>query len=226
MSYDSSKLQVCRLAWHLFSRKEGNRGRWPVYDDHTDDELISQRTTVLGNGFGPDDRRYRRVVVESRRLARGSSCPATGPTTMSPPASAVARSATGPWPGGSCRRTSSCDRPTAAPDGSTVDDWPISYDDLEPCYEKAEWEVGVSGDDTREPVCPAPQEAAADARLPLQQGGRDPGGGGEAAGLASLSHPDAFAIRSPTAAGRRVCTCATASVSPAPSMPRTARRTR
>jgi choline dehydrogenase-like flavoprotein len=33
-----------------------------------------------------------------------------------------------------------------APEGSTLDDWPISYDDLEPFYEKAEYEIGVSGD--------------------------------------------------------------------------------
>ena len=32
--------------------------------------------------------------------------------------------------------------------GSTLEDWPISYADLEPYYEKAEWEIGVSGDDT------------------------------------------------------------------------------
>ncbi len=32
--------------------------------------------------------------------------------------------------------------------GSTLDDWPISYQDLEPYYTKAEWEIGVSGDDT------------------------------------------------------------------------------
>jgi len=31
-------------------------------------------------------------------------------------------------------------------EGSTLDDWPISYDDLEPWYEKAEYEIGVSGD--------------------------------------------------------------------------------
>ena len=30
--------------------------------------------------------------------------------------------------------------------GSTLDDWPIGYDDLEPFYEKAEYEIGVSGD--------------------------------------------------------------------------------
>src|SRR5208282_5259961 len=32
-------------------------------------------------------------------------------------------------------------------EGSTLEDWPISYADLEPYYEKAEWEIGVSGDD-------------------------------------------------------------------------------
>lgn len=31
------------------------------------------------------------------------------------------------------------------PDGSALQDWPIGYDDLEPYYARAEWEVGVSG---------------------------------------------------------------------------------
>jgi choline dehydrogenase-like flavoprotein len=35
-----------------------------------------------------------------------------------------------------------------AVEGSTLDDWPITYDELEPYYEKAEWEIGVSGDET------------------------------------------------------------------------------
>jgi len=35
-----------------------------------------------------------------------------------------------------------------AVEGSTLDDWPIAYQDLEPYYEKAEWEIGVSGDDS------------------------------------------------------------------------------
>src|SRR5436190_2517577 len=29
------------------------------------------------------------------------------------------------------------------PEGSSLVDWPISYDDLEPFYERAEWELGV-----------------------------------------------------------------------------------
>ena len=31
------------------------------------------------------------------------------------------------------------------PEDSGLADWPISYDDLEPCYDRAEWEVGVCG---------------------------------------------------------------------------------
>ena len=32
------------------------------------------------------------------------------------------------------------------PEGSSLADWPIAYDDLEPFYERAEWELGVAGD--------------------------------------------------------------------------------
>ena len=47
------------------------RGKWNTYEDTTDDELRSQRTTALGNPYGPDDERYRRVA-----MARwpGASC--------------------------------------------------------------------------------------------------------------------------------------------------------
>lgn len=31
-------------------------------------------------------------------------------------------------------------------DASTLEDWPLSYDDLEPFYDKAEYELGVSGE--------------------------------------------------------------------------------
>jgi choline dehydrogenase-like flavoprotein len=34
------------------------------------------------------------------------------------------------------------------PVGSSLADWPISYEDLEPDYDRAEWEIGVSGDPT------------------------------------------------------------------------------
>lgn len=34
------------------------------------------------------------------------------------------------------------------PEGSSLSDWPITYEELEPYYERAEWEIGVSGDGT------------------------------------------------------------------------------
>ena len=33
----------------------------------------------------------------------------------------------------------------ALPQGSTLEDWPLTYDELEPCYDTIEWELGVSG---------------------------------------------------------------------------------
>lgn len=35
------------------------------------------------------------------------------------------------------------------PDGSSLVDWPIGYDELAPWYDRAEWEIGVSGDGAR-----------------------------------------------------------------------------
>lgn len=33
------------------------------------------------------------------------------------------------------------------PEGSSLADWPLSYEDMEPYYERAEWEIGVCGED-------------------------------------------------------------------------------
>jgi gluconate 2-dehydrogenase alpha chain len=35
--------------------------------------------------------------------------------------------------------------PSAIPAGSTVEDWPLSYEELEACYDKVEYAIGVSG---------------------------------------------------------------------------------
>ena len=35
--------------------------------------------------------------------------------------------------------------PNSIPKGSTLEDWPVTYDDLEPYYDHVEYEVGVSG---------------------------------------------------------------------------------
>jgi gluconate 2-dehydrogenase alpha chain len=34
---------------------------------------------------------------------------------------------------------------SAIPEGSTLEDWPVSYQELEPYYDKVEYAIGVSG---------------------------------------------------------------------------------
>ncbi len=122
------------------------RGKWYSAADCRKDDLHNQRTTVLGNAFGPDDERNPRVLVDKRgeRIVFPSegdynnNAASVGGGTFSYGAQAWRymekdfrmRSTYGAVP------------------GSTLEDWPVSYSEMEPYYEKAEWEMGVSGDDT------------------------------------------------------------------------------
>lgn len=126
------------------------RGGWPSFEEHGHDELISQRTTVLGNAFGPDDGRHRRVIENRDGSTRivlpseggyGNNAACVGSGTVSYGAMA--------W-----RFMEQDFRMRSlygTPEGSTLEDWPVTYRDLEPFYEKAEWEIGVSGEAGRNP---------------------------------------------------------------------------
>jgi len=129
------------------------RGNWISYDDHTNDELLSQRITVLGNSCGPDDNRYKRVYVEpdgKKRIvlpseyeySNNAACVGSGTVTYGAMA----------WR--FMEEDFKMKTTYGEVAGSTLDDWPISYTDLEPYYEKAEWEIGVSGDDSLNPYAP------------------------------------------------------------------------
>jgi len=121
------------------------RGPWYTANDCRKDDLRNQRTTVLGNAFGPEDEGNPRVAVDSRGVARimlpseggySNNAACVGGGTLSYGAMA--------WrflPQDFRMRST-----YGAPAGSSLEDWPISYDDLEPFYEKAEYEIGVSGD--------------------------------------------------------------------------------
>jgi len=123
------------------------RGKWNTPFDDLKDDLRNQRVSVLGAPFGPDDERNPRVVVDALGQERivvpsdgdyNNNAACVGGGTVSYGAMA--------W------RFMEQDfrmRSTyGTVEGSTLDDWPISYQDLEPYYEKAEWEIGVSGDDS------------------------------------------------------------------------------
>ncbi len=121
------------------------RGKWYTAADCRKDDLRNQRTTVLGNAFGPGEEGNPRVWVDANGQphtaqanegAYQNNAACVGGGTLSYGAQA--------WrylPQDFRMRST-----YGAPPGSSLEDWPISYDDLEPFYEKAEWEIGVSGD--------------------------------------------------------------------------------
>ena len=104
----------------------------------------------MGNAFGPDDEHYRRVVVN----ADGSQTIVVPSDIDYNNVAACVGSGTVSY-GAMAWRFMAEDfrlKSTYGPvEGSTLDDWPISYDDLEHCYEKAEWEIGVAGDASLNP---------------------------------------------------------------------------
>lgn len=120
------------------------RGGWPSFDDHDHDELISQRTTVLGNAFGPDNDRYSRVVVGRDGTAR-VVLPSEGAYNNNAACVGSGTVSYGAMAWRFMEQDFRMKSTYGALDGSTLEDWPVSYQDLEPFYEKAEWEIGVAG---------------------------------------------------------------------------------
>jgi len=121
------------------------RGKWYTANDCRKDDLRNQRTTVLGNAFGPEDEGNPRVVVDS-----------TGAAQVVLPSEGAYQNNAACVGGGTLSYGAQAWRYMpqdfrmksiyGAPTGSSLEDWPISYDDLEPFYDKAEYEIGVSGD--------------------------------------------------------------------------------
>ncbi len=120
------------------------RGRRQNFAETGHDELRSQRTTVLGNAFGPDDERYVRQVpsggskwrnVPPSEGAYNNVAAVVGGGTLSYGAMA--------WR--YMEKDFKLKSTYGAPANSSLEDWPITYQDLEPFYAKAEWEIGVSG---------------------------------------------------------------------------------
>ena len=89
------------------------------------------------------------------------------------------------------------------PEGSGLADWPISYDQMEPDYDRAEWEIGVCGSGAamtlhgpRRRDFPMPPAAANPQRALLGDAARK---------LGWVSHPVPLAINSVPYNGRPAC---------------------
>jgi choline dehydrogenase-like flavoprotein len=135
------------------------RGGWPSFEDHDHDELISQIWyTPIAAAFGPDDKRNFRMVAGSD----GAWTKALPSEPSFGNIAACVGSGTASYGAMAWRfmeedfRMKSVYGPL---EGSTLEDWPISYQDLELCYERAEWEIGVAGELGSNPFSP-PQARA------------------------------------------------------------------
>jgi choline dehydrogenase-like flavoprotein len=143
------------LAFAGFKTLLLERGKWNTAADCRKDDLRNQRTSVLGHPFGPDDEGNPRVIVDRGGRLRvvepsgpgyNNNAACVGGGTLSYGAMA--------WrfhPNDFMMCTVYASKVPAAFVNSTLDDWPIRYEDLEPYYEQAEWEIGVSGDDSNNP---------------------------------------------------------------------------
>jgi len=126
------------------------RGRWYSAADCRKDDLFNQRTQVLGAKFGPDDERDPRVLVDESGREMVVS-PSDGGYSNNAACVGGGTFSYGAMAWRYMEKDFRMRSTYGAVEDSTLDDWPIAYSDLEPYYEKAEWEMGVSGDDSGNP---------------------------------------------------------------------------
>ncbi len=129
------------------------RGRNLTFEDVGRDHLRNQRFSQYGHNAGPDIEGNPRVFEDTA----GEQIVAPHDPRYQANAAAVG-SGTRVY-GAQAWRFMPQDFRMASvygvPKGSSLTDWPISYDDLAPYYERAEWNLGVCGDATQMSHLPA-----------------------------------------------------------------------
>jgi choline dehydrogenase-like flavoprotein len=120
------------------------RGRNLAWKDVARDHLRNHRNSVYGHNTGPDlvgnprvliDAEGGRHVIAPHQGGYSNNAVAVGGGTLVYGAQA--------WrfmPQDFCMASL-----YGVPDGSSLADWPLAYEDLEPDYDRAEWEIGCCG---------------------------------------------------------------------------------
>jgi choline dehydrogenase-like flavoprotein len=88
-------------------------------------------------------------------------------------------------------------------EGASLADWPVGYDDLEPFYEKAEWEFGVSGDASANPFEAPRKKGYPNPAHPPKVSSESVAGGAQKLGYTAFPTP--MAINSRPYGGRPTC---------------------
>ncbi|HEV8368295.1 MAG TPA: GMC family oxidoreductase [Pyrinomonadaceae bacterium] len=121
------------------------RGQALSFTDVGRDHLRNQRLSLYGHNAGPDPLGNPRVFVDPHGQAHivrphepdyhnNAACVGGGTRVYGAQA----------WR--FCPDDFGMASKYGVPEGSSLSDWPISYETLEPFYERAEWELGVAGD--------------------------------------------------------------------------------
>ena len=118
------------------------------------DASATSRPTNCATTSAAGRRPCRRPIRKSRRRAPTASSPTGRAATIHPMMNAVGGTTLhywaqswrlNPWDFKVVSETTRRYGASRIPKGSTVEDWPFGYEELEPYYDKIEYEVGVSG---------------------------------------------------------------------------------
>ncbi len=174
------------------------RGPWYRRTDFLEDEILFQNRHFLWptvkqepRTWRPDDETPAEMLSPDVQLFSNAMCVGAGTIHYS---------------GLSWRfhesdfRVKSVDGPVA---GASIEDWPISYDEMEPYYEKAEWTIGVSGKGWSNPFDPPRRRDFPVPPVPRNSAGAILEKGGKALGLHPFPTP--LAILSRPYDGRPAC---------------------
>lgn len=179
------------------------RGRALSAEEVGRDHLRNQRLSLYGHNAGPDIEGHPRVVVDQK-----------GAATVARPHEPGYQNNAGCVGGGTrvygaqAWRFLPQDFRMASrygvPEGSSLADWPLTYETLEPFYEKAEWEIGVAGDDTGNRFQAPRRRGYPMPAVPLTRAGRTLARGAQALGWNTFTPP--LLINSVPYQGRPACT--------------------
>ena len=146
---------------------------------------------LLGNAFGPEDRRQSARLGGCRRRTAHTALPSEGAYQNNAACVGGGTLSYGAQAWRYMPQDFKMRSTYGAPAGSSLEDWPITYDDLEPFYDKAEYEIGVSGDYSGTPFHGPRRARTAHAAAAAESRVRNSGACGETSWPASVPPADA-----------------------------------